>query len=113
METRLLRAIGLRGLPEPVPQHEVWDGDRFVARVDFAYPGARVAVEYDSEQFHSGRIAADRDRSRRHLLLAAGWLTIEVGALDLRRGATGACSAIRRALVERLPDFGVATSGGS
>jgi very-short-patch-repair endonuclease len=114
MESRLVQAIRMHGLPEPVAQHEVWDGARFVARVDLAYPDARIAIEYDSDEFHTGRIAVDRDRSRRHLLLAAGWLTIEVGALDVRRGASGACSAIRRALDERLPGgFGVARSAGS
>jgi very-short-patch-repair endonuclease len=114
MESRLVQAIRLHGLPEPVTQHEVWDGGHFVARVDLAYPDVRIAIEYDSDEFHTGRVAADRDRSRRHLLLAAGWLTIDVGAADLRRGAAGACAAIAAALSERrVGGFGVASSAGN
>jgi hypothetical protein len=113
MESRLVQAIRMHGLPEPVPQHEVWAGDRFVARVDLAYPDARIAIEYDSDEFHSGRIASAHDRARRHSLLEVGWLTVDVGPEDLRRGAASASSAIRRALTERLPSgFGVASSAG-
>lgn len=111
METRLLQAIRRSGLPDPVTQYEVWAGARFVARVDLAYPDARIAIEYDSDAFHTGRLATDRDRSRRHLLLAAGWVTVDVGAKDLRNGALAACAAIRRALVERLSgDSGVTSA---
>jgi very-short-patch-repair endonuclease len=69
--------------------------------VDFAYPDARVAIEYDSDEHHSGHRANRRDRARRHALIAAGWLPIDVGPSDLRRGATGACAAIAEALRRR------------
>lgn len=103
METQLLRAIRAHGLPTPVVQHEVWSGDRFVARVDLAYPVERIALEYDSDEFHTGRVASDRDRSRRHELVAAGWLPIDIGPRDLRRGAVAACAAIAQALRDRRP----------
>jgi hypothetical protein len=101
METRLLQAIRAAGLPEPVTQHEIWFGSSFVARVDLAYPEARIAVEYDSDEFHTGRRATSRDRARRHRIIAAGWLPIDVGPADVRTGATVAGAAIRRALRER------------
>jgi very-short-patch-repair endonuclease len=101
METKLLQALRARGLPEPVPQFEVRVGDAFVARVDLAYPDARIAVEYDSDEFHTGRDATARDRSRRHALIAAGWLPIDVGPADVRRGAVTAAAAIADALRRR------------
>jgi very-short-patch-repair endonuclease len=100
-ETRLRQVIRAAGLPEPVPQFEVWSGSRFLGRVDFAYPDARIAIEYDSDEHHSGRVATRRDRARRHDLVAAGWLPIDIGPGELRRGATGATAAIASALHAR------------
>jgi very-short-patch-repair endonuclease len=97
-ETRLLRLIRAAGLPDPELQFEVWVGSAFLGRVDFAYPEARVAIEYDSDEHHSGRVASRRDRARRHDLIAAGWLPIDIGPGELRRGATGAMAAIATAL---------------
>jgi very-short-patch-repair endonuclease len=101
METRLLQALRKSGLPAPVAQYEVRSGNALVARVDFAYPEAKIVVEYDSDEFHSGRNATRRDRSRRHRLLEHGWITVEVGPGELRRGAGQALSAIARALRDR------------
>ena len=103
VETRLLQAIRRHGLPAPIAQHEVWDGFRKLGRVDFAYPDARVAIEYDSDEFHSGRAPTRRDRARRHELIAASWLPIDVGPTDLRSGGTLACAAIAQALRDRRP----------
>jgi hypothetical protein len=101
METRLVQALRAGGLPEPERQYEIWSGGAFIARVDLAYPEARIAVEYDSDEFHTGRNATARDRSRRHALVAAGWLPIDVGPVDLRRGAVAASAAISEALRSR------------
>jgi very-short-patch-repair endonuclease len=101
-ETLLRQALRRRGLPEPVVQHEVWDGDLFVARTDAAYPEAKIAIEYDSEEHHSGREARRRDRSRRLRLLSLGWITVDVGPDDLRHGGVQAGDAIAAALRQRL-----------
>jgi hypothetical protein len=101
MEVLTLQAIRAAGLPEPVTQHEVWAGGRFVGRVDLAYPDARIAIEYDSDEHHTGRLATRRDRARRHDLITAGWLPIDVGPADLRRGAVSVCAAISEALRRR------------
>ena len=94
-------------LPPPIPQYEVWAGDAFLGRVDAAYPEARIALEYDSDEFHTGRIPVRRDRARRHALIAASWLPIEAGAGDLREGGPLLCAAVRQALRDRQP--GIAT----
>jgi hypothetical protein len=85
-ETRLRLLVGCSGLPEPVAQFRVLDRGRFVARVDFAWPERRVALEYDG-LWHGdpGQFAADRARLNR--LTAAGWTVVFVTAADLHRPA--------------------------
>jgi hypothetical protein len=101
METLLLQAIRAHGLPEPVPQYEVWNGGYRIGRVDGAYPEAKIAIEYDSDEFHSGPAPTRQDRARRHELIAASWLPIDVGPAELRSGCTTACAAISQALRDR------------
>ena len=57
---------------------------RFVARVDFAWPDRKVAVEYDG-LWHAedGQFAKDRRRLNR--LREAGWTVVFVTAADLHR----------------------------
>jgi very-short-patch-repair endonuclease len=102
-ETLLLQALRRRGLPEPVAQHEIWRGNEFIARPDLAYPDAKVAIEYDSDEHHAGRLATRRDRLRRQRLLALGWITVDVGSGDLRGGGVQACDAIAAALALASP----------
>nr|WP_204331716.1 DUF559 domain-containing protein [Geodermatophilus sabuli] len=82
-ETRVRLIIGRSGLPQPVAQFRVSDPEGFVARVDFAWPDRRVAVEYDG-LWHAepGQFARDRERLNR--LQAAGWRVVFVTAADLR-----------------------------
>jgi very-short-patch-repair endonuclease len=52
-----------------------------VARLDFAWPERRVALEYEGA-WHTTRIGADRRRIE--ALQAAGWRVLFVTAADLR-----------------------------
>jgi hypothetical protein len=83
-ETRLRLLIGRSGLPAPTAQFSVYDGPVFVARVDFAWPERRVAVEYDG-LWHAEEGQFAKDRRRLNRLLAAGWRVVFVTAADLRR----------------------------
>ena len=56
---------------------------RFVARVDFAWPEHKVAVEYDG-LWHAEAGQFARDRQRLNRLQAAGWRVVFVTAADLR-----------------------------
>jgi hypothetical protein len=81
-ETRL-RLLMLRGgLPAPVPQFSVRVDGRFVARVDFAWPDRKVAVEYDG-LWHAEEGQFARDRQRLNRLHAAGWRVVFVTATDM------------------------------
>lgn len=64
------------GLPAPRSQFWVVVDGVPTYRLDLAYPHARIAVEYDGEEFHTD--AADRaaDAARRAWLEAHGWHVI-------------------------------------
>jgi hypothetical protein len=89
-ESRVLRLVLSLGLPEPVLQHCVRDGE-FVAYLDLAWPDIRWVVECDSLAFHSGKRALDWDRQRRRHLKRLGWDVVEVTWTDVteRRARTG------------------------
>ena len=100
-ETILVQIIRGAGLPEPVRQLQIYDKGRKIARVDLGYPDAKIAIEYDSDQFHTGRVASDRDSRRRHVLIAAGWLPMIAIRTDLQSGARDFCAALGAALRDR------------
>jgi very-short-patch-repair endonuclease len=85
-ETRLRLLMIDGGLPAPVAQYVVRHEGREVARVDFAWPDLRIAVEYDGA-WHAepGQFAKDRRRLNR--LQEAGWRVVFVTAADLHRPA--------------------------
>ncbi len=99
-ETRLRVALVAAGL-HPVPQHEVFLGGRLVARVDLAFPAARVAVEYDGRAVHERADVFVRDRQRHNELVAAGWTVLRFTAEDLRWGAVRAVQVVHGALLAR------------
>jgi hypothetical protein len=83
-ETRLRLLMRRSGLPDPVAQFRVIDGDGFVARVDFGWPDRKVAVEYDG-LWHAEDQQFAKDRRRLNRLREAGWTVVFVTAADLHR----------------------------
>jgi hypothetical protein len=76
-EARMARLLASQELPPAVPEYEVWtDAGAFVARVDFAYPELRLAIEVDGYAAHSSVDAFRRDRTRQNALVAAGWTVL-------------------------------------
>lgn len=70
----VLRVVLLEaGLPAPRTQHEIRQGGRLVARVDFCWPAERLVVEADGFAFHSDRAAYRKDRERLNELALLGW----------------------------------------
>ncbi|HEU5158950.1 MAG TPA: DUF559 domain-containing protein [Streptosporangiaceae bacterium] len=69
METRLRMLLVLSGLPKPQVQYEVpVEGTTY--RIDLAYPGHRLAIEYDGQN-HAERWTDDI--RRQNLLADRGW----------------------------------------
>lgn len=81
-ETRVRLLLRGGGLPPPVAQYEVLHRGSFVARVDFAWPERKVALEYDGA-WHGGTEQFVRDRRRLNRLQEAGWRVVFVTAADL------------------------------
>jgi very-short-patch-repair endonuclease len=83
-ETRVRLLLHRSRLPRPTAQYTV-RGPRgqFVARVDFAWPDAKVALEYEGV-WHGQSQQVARDRRRLNDLSAAGWTIVFVTAADLR-----------------------------
>lgn len=79
LESRFRRLLQSAGLPEPVSQHEIRDNDgSLVARVDFAYLDASLAIEIDGYRYHSGRKSWERDRARQNRLVELGWMPLRI-----------------------------------
>jgi very-short-patch-repair endonuclease len=82
-ETRLRLLLHRSRLPRPLAQYVVRGSDGgFVARVDFAWPDAKVAVEYEG-RWHGQPQQVARDRRRLNELAAAGWTVVFVTSADL------------------------------
>ena len=101
-ETRLLQLLRRAQLPLPCPQYVVADGCGFVARLDFAYPAAKVAVEADGFAFHSLEVDWHRDRSRYNHLAALGWTIVHVTWSNLTRHPDRVVRDVRAVLQPRL-----------
>lgn len=71
------------GVPRPVYKVNVFDGGRWIARVDMAWIDERVILEYDGA-VHLEERQRRRDAQRRNMLQEAGWMIITVTADDLR-----------------------------
>lgn len=98
MEVRLLRLIKKARLPAPEAQFVIKDQGKFVARPDFAYPMALLAIEAQSYRYHSGRRVWHKDLARQNRLTRLGWRIIHVTYEDLRSRPAEVIAAIRHAL---------------
>jgi len=98
-EARLLRRLKDWGLPVPERQYVIRDeAGRFVARVDFAWPRAKVVLEYDGERHHGPRRWL-LDDERQIRVESLGWRVERSDRDDLRPSATRLPAILRPALV--------------
>lgn len=81
-------------LPMPELQYRIVDCYDRVWRVDFAWPGAMVAAEYDSIEWHVGRDALLHDRLKTARLQECGWTTIPMTVVDIRLDPIGLVARI-------------------
>jgi hypothetical protein len=97
METKMKQLLRRHGLPAPEFQYVIRHHGQFVARVDAAYPELRIAIEYDSYEHHTGKLAIVRDNDRRNQLRNIRWDSITFTAADLARDGGNALKALRTA----------------
>ena len=87
LEDRFLRLIQRYELPRPDVQYNVTDSSgATVARVDFAYPEARLLIELDGAAYHSDRKTFQLDRSRQNRLVSLGFVVLRFTYWDLMAG---------------------------
>ncbi len=99
LEHRVLVLLRRAQLPEPSTQVSIHDhSGRFVARVDFAYPTKRVAIEVDGYRWHSAPSAFRSDRLRDNRLDDLGWRVYRVTERDVREGLPELIGQLRRRL---------------
>ena len=101
LEGRLERLLRAYGLPAPVRQFEVRDNGKVVARLDFAFPEQRIAIEADSYRWHSGRIPWERELNRRNELQRRGWFVIHITHRQIRDQPARVIENILDALASR------------
>lgn len=95
LETRFRQLLRRAGLPDPVPQYEVYDGDDFVGRVDFAYPDFGVVIEVDGEERHTGRSPRKRDARRDRRLVRRGFRVLRFHWDDVHNDPEAVAADIR------------------
>lgn len=78
LERRFIGHFTRLSIPPPVAQHNIFDGTEFIARVDFAYPDKKIAIELDSRRFHLNPDGFENDKRKRNRLKLMGWFVHEV-----------------------------------
>lgn len=99
-ETRLRLAFGRLGLPEPVLSHVVMDETGWeLAWPDMAFPGFKVAVNYDGRH-HLELRQRESDIRRDESIDAIGWTSVTVTAGQVKaHGYDGCAHRVLDALV--------------
>jgi very-short-patch-repair endonuclease len=98
LETMLARLFRTSSLPTPARQHPIVHEGRFVARVDFAWPAYRVAVEAQSRTHHADKTSFERDLARMNALTQALWTVLYITWDDGRRRPRETLDLVARTL---------------
>ena len=101
MESEARLAMLDYGLPCPALQHPIVGRDGTSWRVDFAWPEARVAAEYQGAPWHVGPAAMRNDAKRFAGIQEVDWLLIPVIATDVRVHPDRMCERIERHVLAR------------
>jgi len=92
------------GLPVPEPQVWVRVPGFGRVRLDLAYRGHKVAIEYDGDEHHGEERDVKADEARREALRRAGWHVIVVRNEDFSPDALDRwLGGLRRVLTDRGP----------
>jgi hypothetical protein len=101
LEMRVLKLLASATVPVPMLQYRVWDGDTLIARLDFAYPVERVAIEADGFRFHDGRTRFDDERARGNRLQSLGWNVLRITSAHVDEHPDEVVDWVRQALARR------------
>jgi hypothetical protein len=99
LERQALRMFRRLGLPEPICDYEVVADDFALGFVDFAWPKAKVIVEAEGFQFHSGREAWESDIERYNAMTLRGWKVLRLTYADLHDPTSAFGKALKKAVM--------------
>ncbi|HUR49594.1 MAG TPA: DUF559 domain-containing protein, partial [Acidimicrobiales bacterium] len=99
-ESRVAAFFRRHGLPRAVYQHPVQEDGRFLARVDFAYPEWRLAIEFDGHDSHRTPAQLQRDLTRQNVLVTGGWTVLRFTWADVVERPEMVAATIRSQLAK-------------
>jgi len=89
LEAKMAHLLEDAALPRADFQHIVHDrSGRFLAKVDFAYPERKLAIEVDGWSSHGSRRAFQSDRDRQNHVAIEGWTVLRYTWHDVVRRPT-------------------------
>lgn len=99
LEPRMARLLKGTSLAMPVFQFDVYSADGvWLARVDFAYPHLKLAIEVDGWSAHGTPGALQRDLTRQNRLILEGWTVLRFTWEDVVTRPKEVATAIAAAL---------------
>lgn len=104
LNSRLRRAFRDSTLPMPKVEFDVVVEGRFIARPDFAYPEALLAIEGQSRKYHTGA-HWELHNARLNQLTVHGWLVLNATWRVFEDDCVGFLDEVRRVREERLALF--------
>jgi very-short-patch-repair endonuclease len=97
------------GLPVPVQQAVIRIDGRFVARVDFLWPAARLIVEVDGMGKYAEPGALQAEKARQNRLIAAGYTVLRFTWADIHQRPDAVVRMINTKLLH--PESGISGIG--
>jgi very-short-patch-repair endonuclease len=82
----------------------VREDGRFVARLDFAYPLPKIAIEADGYRWHGDVLQWRADLGRRNALTRLGWRVLHFTWDDVKCRPGEVAATIERALRSESPE---------
>jgi hypothetical protein len=98
LEPRFARLARRFGLPPYEFQYVVHEGEVFIARIDFAWPALKLAVEVDGYEHRASRKAFQLDLTRQTLLGVRGWVVLRFSWHDVVRRPAWVAAQVAAAL---------------
>jgi len=106
LERAFLRLVARNDLPRPRVQHVVRDrSGRFIARLDTAWPNARLAVELDGRAFHAPLHRWNDDLARQNALVTLGWTVLRFTWWDIHDRPHQALRQLEQTLARDVSAF--------
>jgi len=101
LETRFVQCLRAGGVDEPQRQHRISLPGGGSARLDLAYPAARLFVELDGWASHGSKGSFERDRRRQNQAVLAGWRPLRFTWRDVEGDPARVAVEVREALACR------------